>query len=183
MITFDKHMGKPKISIIVAMDENRGIGKNNGLLWHIPDELKRFREITTGHPIIMGRKTYESIGRPLPNRTNIIITRDPEFKAEGIVIVNSLENSLEVAKESQESDESKEVFIIGGGQIFQQAMDSGIIDKLYVTIVSGEYEPTVFFPEYEHIFKKKIFEKEIKAKGTKDGKPETFKVKFLELER
>ncbi|MBI2022711.1 dihydrofolate reductase [Candidatus Daviesbacteria bacterium] len=200
-------MGKGKISIIVAMDSKRGIGKGNTLLWHIPDELRRFREITTGHPIIMGRKTFESIGRPLPNRTNIVITRDPDFKAEGIIVVHSLEEGLKLGQKYHD----REIFVIGGGQIFEQALP--LADKLYVTQVEGDFNATVFFPEYKHLFTKKVSEKEMKlpgirpavsfssqqnesiaklgkkeAEGTKDGKPKTFKmskalfqIKFLEL--
>ncbi len=175
-------MNKPTISIIVAMDLKRGIGKNNGLLWHIPEELKHFREITTGHPIIMGRKTYESIGKPLPNRTNIVITRDTKFKAVGVVIVNSLDDALNTTKFHPGGGTDEEIFIIGGGQIYKQAIESGLVDKLYITIVHQEFpEATVFFPEYEHLFTKIISEKYIKAEGTKDGKPEIFRIKFLEL--
>ncbi len=170
-------MNKPKISIIVAITTNRGIGKNNGLLWHIPEELKRFREITTGHAIIMGRKTYESIGRPLPNRTNIVITRDPDFKAEGCLVVDSIEKAIEEAKKVEDS----ELFIIGGGQIYNASLK--LADNLYITIVQGDFEPTVFFPEYEHIFTKKVSEGDIEADGEKDGTLQTFKIKFLELEK
>lgn len=184
-------MGKPRISIIVAMDESRGIGKRNALLWHIPEELKHFKEITIGHPIIMGRKTFESIGRPLRNRTNIVITRDSNFKAEGCEVVHSLKQAIDVASKSQNFDDRR-IFVIGGGQIFEQALEMGVVDKLYVTLVDGSFDATVFFPEYEHLFTKKVFEKEIKAEGTrfdrearqaKDRNPKTFKIKFLELEK
>src|SRR5687768_8176699 len=97
------------------MDDKRGIGRGNELMWHIPEELKRFKEITTGHPIIMGRKTHESIKRLLPNRTNIIVTRDPNYKVEGGIVVHSIEEAIEKAKES---DGGEEIFIIGGGQIY-----------------------------------------------------------------
>lgn len=201
-------MDKPKISIIVAIDKKRGIGKDNGLLWHIPLELKHFREITTGHPIIMGRKTYESIGRPLPNRTNIIVTRDSEFTShhpelrlnrselvpESSVVAGSLEEAINEAEKVLKSagvnsihpgggNRNDEIFIIGGGQIYSEALKMGVVDKLYVTIVSGSFEPTVFFPEYENLFTKKVFEKEIEVEGTKDGNLQTFKIKFKELER
>lgn len=184
-------MENPKISLIVAIDKNRGIGKDNGLLWHIPDELKRFREITTGYPIIMGRKTYESIGRPLPNRTNIIITRDPNFAVEGAVVVNSLEQALAEASNPPNASSPSEIFIIGGGQIFKETMDKNLADKLYLTIVELSpstslrtgFSPTVFFPEYKHIFTKKVFEKTIEAEGKKDEAVQKFKVTFLELEK
>jgi dihydrofolate reductase len=140
-----------KISIIVATDEKRGIAKKAsdsedgkyGLMWHIPEELKRFKSITTGHPIIMGRKTYESMGRILPNRTNIIITRDPKYSVEGGVVVHSLEEAIEVAKTKEGSEE---IFVIGGGQIYEQSLS--LADKLYLTIVKGDFKADTFFPEY-----------------------------------
>lgn len=123
-----------KTSIIVAMGRNREIGTKNKLLWKIPEELKRFKEITTGHPIIMGRKTHESIGRILPNRTNIIITRDSSYQVEGGVVVHSLEEAIEKAKEAQGSEE---IFIIGGAQVFAEALP--MADKLYVTLVDADF--------------------------------------------
>lgn len=179
-----------KISIIVALDDKNGIGKENGLLWRIPEELKRFREITTGRPIIMGRKTYESIGRPLPNRTNIVITKDPHFKVEGCIVVNSLDNALkeakniiqkeldvpEIAGKGKETYSTRpEIFIIGGGQIYKQAIEAGIADKLYVTKVEGDFGTTVFFPDWENIFTKKVFEQKMDASG--------YKFTFYEYER
>lgn len=134
---------KPLISIVVAISEgNRTIGKDNKLPWHIPEDLKRFKEITSGHPIIMGRKTFESIGRPLPNRTNIIVTRDTNYQVKNCVIVNSLEKAIEQAS----TIESEEIFIIGGGQIFKEALP--LVDKLYLTVVKSQIEGDVFFPEY-----------------------------------
>ena len=164
------------ISAIAIISKNRGLGFENHLLFHIPGELPRFRKITTGHPVIMGRKTYESIGRPLPNRTNIIITRDPGYKVEGAIIADSLAEALKIAKNDEElriknqesskkphdskfithnSDES-EAFIIGGGQIFQEAMP--IIDRLYLTIVERAVPADTFFPEYEKEFGKVVSE-------------------------
>lgn len=136
-------MKKPTISIVVAIAErNRAIGKDNKLPWHIPEDLKRFKEITSGHPIIMGRKTFKSIGRPLPNRTNIIITRDANYQMEKCVIVNSIEKAIQEASQL----EQEEIFIIGGGEIFKQALP--YVDKLYLTIVKGPIDGDVFFPEY-----------------------------------
>jgi len=125
-----------KVSIIVAIGRNREIGAKNQLLWKIPEELRRFKEITTGHPIIMGRKTHESIGRVLPGRTNIIVTRDTryEIREEGAIVVHSLEEALEKA---QDADGSEEVFIIGGAQIFAEALPTA--DKLYVTLVDRTF--------------------------------------------
>ena len=154
--------------MICAIAENRAIGKNNQLLWHIPEDFKHFKEITNGHAMIMGQKTFESIGKPLPNRTNIIITDNKNFKAEGCVICYSIEESLEKAKEV----EREEIFIIGGGSIYQQFIDKA--DKLYLTIVAGEYEADTFFPDYS-AFKK--------IKETGSGEDGNYKFKFLELER
>lgn len=141
------------ISIIAAIGKNRELGKDNELLWNIPGDLKRFRELTSGHSIIMGRKTYESIGRILPNRTNIIITRNKDFNVDGASVVDSLENAIKLAKESSGSEE---IFVIGGGQIFEQAM--AVVDRIYLTIVDMEYpDADVYFPEYKE-FSKTIFE-------------------------
>jgi dihydrofolate reductase len=153
-------MNKPRISIVVAMDEKNGIGKGNKLMWDIPEELKRFREITLGHPIIMGRKTHESIGRVLPGRTNIVITGDEKFTAEGCVIAHSLDEAI---KQAGEIDQ-EEIFIIGGGQIFKQAMH--MADKLYVTLVEGNFKADTFFPDYPE-FKKVVFEKPQESSGHK----------------
>lgn len=127
------------ISIIVAVAENNVIGKDNKLIWHLPKDLKHFKETTTGHFIIMGRKTYESNGRPLPNRTNVIITKDKNYKAEGCKIVHSLNEALDFAKNESE------VFIIGGGEIYKQAMP--IADRIYLTKVHQPFEGDTFFPE------------------------------------
>ena len=140
----------PLISIIAAVSQNRALGKDNQLLWHIPQDLQRFKKLTFGHSIIMGRKTYESIGRPLPNRTNIIITRNCEFKPEGCLTVSSIKAALQLGKVKDE----KEVFIIGGGQIYEQALP--FADKLYLTLVEGDFQADTFFPDYSQ-FKKVVF--------------------------
>ncbi len=144
-----------RVSAIAIISKNRGLGLENNLLFHIPGELPRFKAITTGHPIIMGRKTYESIGRLLPNRTNIIITRDTSYAVNGGVVVSSLEDALEVARKSEGNDE---LFIIGGGQIFAEALP--ITDRLYLTVVDAEVPADTFFPEYFHFTK--VIEKEEK---------------------
>lgn len=153
-------MNKPKISIIVATTKDRLIGntRTNDLLWHIPEELKRFKQITTGHPIIMGRKTYESIGRVLPNRTNIIITRDTNFSVPQAIVVHSLDEAVRRAS----AINSNEIFIIGGGQIFEQALP--LADKLYVTIVEGNFNGDVYFPNYSS-FDKIIFQQKQESDG------------------
>lgn len=158
------------ISIIAAISENRGLGKNNQLLFKIPEDFKRMKALTTGHPIIMGRKTYESIGRILPHRTNIIITRDSSYTVDGGVVASSLEDAIEKAKQSDGADE---VFIFGGGEIFRQALP--LTDRLYLTIVKGEYDADTFFPDYS-MFTNVIQKEEY---STEDG----LRYAFVDLER
>ena len=136
--------------IVAIAEKTRAIGLGNELLFRISDDLKRFKQLTTGHTIIMGRKTYESIGRPLPNRTNIVITRNLDFKPEGIVVAHSLEEALNEANKI----EKEEIFIIGGGEIYNQAISQA--DRLYLTIIHENKEGNVFFPEYEKVFTKII---------------------------
>lgn len=142
---------RPKISIIAAIGKNRELGKKNKLLWHIPDDLPRFKKLTLGHPIVMGRKTFESIGRPLPNRTNIVVTRDSSYEVEGVVVVHSIEKAIEEAKKK----DKEEIFVIGGGQIYEQALP--FADRLYLTIVDAQAEADTYFPDYSE-FKKIISE-------------------------
>ena len=127
------------ISIIVAVSENGVIGKDNQLLWRLPDDLKRFKKLTLGHPIIMGRKTFDSIGKPLPGRTSIVITRNPDFKLEGVMVVHSLEKAVEEARKIEE----QEIFIIGGGELYRQALP--VTNKLYVTEVETVTSGDTFF--------------------------------------
>lgn len=128
-----------KISLVVATDENGLIGKNNQLPWHMPADLKRFKEITTGHTIIMGRKTFESIGRPLPNRKNVVITRQDNYSVpEGVVVVNSLEDALELSRNEPE------VFVIGGSEIFKHAYQQ--TDRVYLTLIHHQFEGDTWFP-------------------------------------
>lgn len=129
------------ISIIVAASQNNVIGKDNQLIWRLSADLKRFKALTTGHHIIMGRKTFDSIGRPLPNRTSIIITRQADYKVEGCIVVNSLEEALEKVPADQEA------FIIGGGTIYKEVIDKA--DKLYLTRVHKKFEGDTFFPKIE----------------------------------
>lgn len=126
------------INIIVAADENNVIGKDNDLIWHLPDDLRFFKQKTNGHPIIMGRRTFESVGRPLPNRTNIIITRSSDFKADGCVVVHSLDEALQVA-------DQEEIFIVGGSDIYRQALP--MAERVYLTRVHHRFEGDRHFPE------------------------------------
>jgi dihydrofolate reductase len=127
-----------KLSIIVAVSGNNAIGKNNQLLWHLPADLKHFKEITTGHTIIMGRKTYDSIGKPLPNRRSIIITRNADLIIEGVEVVTSLANAIALCTRDEEA------FIIGGAEIYQQALP--LSTHIYLTRVHRNYEADAFFP-------------------------------------
>ncbi|MFE5430946.1 dihydrofolate reductase [Peribacillus simplex] len=127
------------ISLIVAMDQNRVIGKNNELPWHLPADLQYFKKVTMGHPIIMGRKTFESIGRVLPGRENVIVTRNQEFKAEGCVVLHDIEQIKTFADSRDE-----EVFVIGGAEIFKEILP--VTDRLYITEIHETFEGDTFFP-------------------------------------
>lgn len=127
------------ISLLYAMDKNRLIGSNNQLPWHLPQDLAYFKRITLNHKIVMGRKTFDSIGRPLPKRENIIITRDNQFACSGCTILHSID---EIVKLSNETDE--EIFVIGGSEIFKEILPYS--DRLYVTYIHHEFEGDTFFP-------------------------------------
>jgi dihydrofolate reductase len=129
------------VIIIAAAAENNALGKNNDLIWHLPDDFKRFKSLTTGHYIIMGRKTFESFPKPLPNRTHIIITRQKNYHPEGCLIATSLENAIEM------STNEKDVFIIGGGEIYNQSIK--IADKIELTRVHDSFDADTFFPEID----------------------------------
>ncbi|MBO0958262.1 dihydrofolate reductase [Neobacillus sp. MM2021_6] len=129
------------ISFIVAMDDNRAIGKNNQLPWHLPEDLKFFKRVTMGHPIAMGRKTHESIGRVLPGRENIIITRQLDYKCEGCTVFYSVE---EFVKYSHKQDD--EIFVIGGAEIFKETFP--FVDRLYITDIHSTFDGDTFFPEF-----------------------------------
>ncbi|WP_010249610.1 dihydrofolate reductase [Myroides injenensis] len=130
------------ITLIAAVAENNALGKNNQLLWHLPDDFKHFKTLTSHHTIIMGRKTFESFPKPLPNRKHIIITRQSDYTApEGCVVVNSLEDALALA------DKNEEVFVIGGGEIYTQALP--FADKLELTRVHKSFDADAFFPDFD----------------------------------
>lgn len=131
-----------KLISIAAIAENNGIGKNNDLVWHLPDDFKRFKSLTSGHYIIMGRKTFESFPKPLPNRTHVIITRQENYQAEGQLIVNSLNEAIAAVPKNEEK-----AFIIGGGEIYKQAMSR--VDILEITHVHTSVEADTFFPEID----------------------------------
>ena len=127
-------------SLVVAAAENNAIGKNNQLLWHLPNDLKFFKNTTWGMVVIMGRKTFEAVNKPLPGRVNIVITRQPDWKREDTIIAENLNDALQIAAETH----FKEAFVIGGGEIYKQAM--AVADKIYITIVHATLEADTFFP-------------------------------------
>ncbi len=149
------------------MSRNMVIGKNNKLPWKLSADLKRFRKITSGKPVIMGRKTFESIGRPLPNRINIIITRDSNYKAEGCVIANSAADALKAAKNHDE------IMIIGGEQIFKEFLP--IANRMYLTLIDEDFEGDAHFPEYD-----KNKWKEVSREAHEDN---SLKYSFVNLEK
>ena len=167
---YSQKMQKPIISAVAAIGRNRELGKDNKLLWHIPDDMKRFKSLTKGHPLILGRKTFESIvgyaGGSLPNRTSIVISHRSNTIRQyagypGVIVVGSLEEALARAR----TLDGVEIFIGGGAEVYKEALPS--IDKLYLTLIDAEAEADTFFPLYEHLFTKKVFEEEHEWKGTK----------------
>lgn len=146
------------LSILVAMDKNNTIGKNNQLPWHLPADLAYFKRITMGHSIVMGRKTFESIGKPLPGRKNIILTRDSEYQAEGCHVIHSISAIKEMNKKTAE------IFIIGGAELFNQTLS--FVDKLYITEIESTFEGDTFFPSLDESEWSLVS----KEKGKKDEK-------------
>jgi dihydrofolate reductase len=159
------------ISFIVAMDKNRLIGKGNQLPWHLPEDLKFFKRVTMGHPIIMGRKTHESIGKPLPGRENIIITRDRGYSKEGCTIIHS---PSEISQFDEKGEE--ELFVIGGAEIFKEVFP--IADRLYVTLIDHEFAGDTYFPE----FNENDWQLVSTEKGIKDEK-NSFDYSFVVYDR
>ena len=154
------------LSIIVAVAENGVIGGNNTLLWHISEDLKRFKAITSGHAVIMGRKTYDSLGRPLPNRRNVVITRQ-DIQIEGVDVVHSLEEAIALFPSSEE------VFIIGGAQIYAEAIP--LADTFYLTRVHHSYEGDTIYPDWSGE-DWKLIESESWVSGAKYPYPFTFEI-------
>ena len=154
--------------MIVAVDEERAIGKDNRLLWNIPEDLKRFKELTTGHTVIMGENTYHSIGRPLPNRTNIVVTLNQSLVLPGCFVVYSIDEAFQIAKEK----EQEEVFVIGGASIYRQCLP--LVERLYLTLVEGKHEADTFFPDYAE-FQKVVSEEK--------GENEQYRYTYYILER
>ncbi|MFD1141901.1 dihydrofolate reductase [Larkinella insperata] len=131
------------ISLIAAVAEKGVIGRENDLVWHLPDDFKYFKQTTSGHPILMGRKTFESLGKPLPNRLNVVITRNPDYQPAGVVVVDSLEKALEEARKTA----VPEIFVIGGSEIYRQAIP--FADRLYLTEVKASFDGDAWFPDFD----------------------------------
>ncbi len=129
------------IVIIAAIGRNNELGKDNDLIWHLSADLKRFKKVTSGHSIIMGRNTFESIGKPLPNRRSIIVTRNKQYHREGCDVVHSLEAAIDLVKTEEKT------FIIGGAQIYKQAIENNLADQLDITLVHSDFDADVFFPK------------------------------------
>jgi dihydrofolate reductase len=164
------------VSLIVAVSENGVIGKDNDLIWHLPKDMRFFKETTMGHHVIMGRKNFESIPhkyRPLPDRTNIVITRQSEYKAKGCIVVNSVEAALEIAKNNGDI----EPFIIGGGQIYKLALEANLVDKIYLTKVRHSFEGDTFFPELNTDWK------QIERIDCKEDEKHAYAYSFLTFEK
>lgn len=138
-------MSPPRFSILVAMAKNRVIGRNNALPWQLSPDLRRFKQLTMGHHIIMGRKTYESIDRPLLGRTSVIVSRQSDYRAPRAIVVGSLAEALTVCSEGKEMD--RESFVIGGAKIYQQAL--GVCQRMYVTEIQQEFDGDALFPEFD----------------------------------
>ncbi len=161
-----------RLSMIVAMDDNQLIGNNNALPWHLPADLAYFKKVTTGKTVLMGRKTHESIGFPLPNRRNVIVSRNTDFTAEGCEVVGSIDAALELAKDDEE------VMVMGGASFYEQMLPS--IDRLYVTYIEGAYEGDAYFPAFD----RGEFEQVSQQSHTPDEKnPHTYHFTVLDRKR
>ena len=148
------------LTMIAAAAENNALGKDNDLVWHLPDDFKRFKRLTSGHHIIMGRKTFESFPKLLPDRTHVVITRKDDYKPEGAIVVNSLEEAIRVSKLDEQP------FIIGGGEIYKMSID--LSERIELTRVHGEFEADTYFPEIDEtkwdLVKEQFHEKDEKHK-------------------
>ena len=136
-----------KISLIVAVSRNGAIGLNNQLPWYLPEDLKYFKSVTMGKPLIMGRKTFDSIGRPLPGRANIVLTRDPQWTSDGVEVVQSVEQALVAGEIACEAADVGEIMVIGGEQIYRMTID--LADRIYLTQVDTDVEGDAFFPDID----------------------------------
>lgn len=162
----------PTLSAIAAMAENRVIGKDNKMPWHLPADLKHFKNITSGHPVLMGRKTFESIGQPLPNRTNIILTRDSSYSAGDCLVVTEAETAISMASEIDQD----EIFVIGGAEIYKHLLPQ--IQRLYLTIVHESFTGDTFFPAL-----KEEEWREVSAEHHRRDEKNAYDYSFIVMER
>ncbi|MGN8022423.1 dihydrofolate reductase [Phyllobacterium sp. 22229] len=163
----------PMISFVVAVAQNGVIGRDNGLPWRLSSDLKRFKAVTMGKPIIMGRKTWDTLGKPLPGRTNIVITRDPAFAVDGVIAVRSVDEALMIAGSHAAADKVDEICIIGGGEIYRQLLDRA--DRLHVTWVLANIEGDASFPPIDPKNWNEVFQEEFPA-GEKDNYPTRYTI-------
>ena len=147
------------ITVIAAIGKNNELGKENELIWYLPADLKRFKKLTSGNTIIMGRNTFESIGRPLPNRTNIVVTRDPNYKKDGCLIANGIKEAISFVEKGEE------IFIIGGAQVYKQVLENGLVDRLDITYINASFDADVFFPEIKAEQWKEVSRERFEADG------------------
>ncbi len=165
-----------RIALIWAMARNGVIGRDNKLPWYLPEDLKYFKRVTTGKPVIMGRKTYDSIGRPLPNRTNIVVTRDASLTLPGVKVVTSLDDALDLARAESVISDVEEVIVMGGAEIYAQALPHA--DRLYVTLVHAEVEGDAVFPPIDLDEYQELAREDFKAEG-----PNPYDYSFVVYER
>ncbi|HBS42349.1 MAG TPA: type 3 dihydrofolate reductase [Oceanospirillales bacterium] len=165
-----------KLALIVAVAQNRVIGRDNKLPWYLPNDLKYFKQTTLGKPVIMGRKTYESIGKPLPGRTNIVITRQAGYQPEGVKVVGTVEDAIKVAESVCLIDGQDEAMVMGGAEIYGLTLPH--CERLYLTEVHADVEGDAWFPEYEKSEWKEVTREDFKAEG-----PNPFDYSFVVYER
>ncbi|HET8904126.1 MAG TPA: dihydrofolate reductase [Saccharospirillum sp.] len=165
-----------RIALMWAMARNGVIGRDNKLPWYLPEDLKYLKRVTTGKPVIMGRKTYDSIGRPLPNRTNIVVTRDASLTVPGVKVVTSLDDALELARAESVISDVEEVIVMGGAEIYAQALPYA--DRLYVTLVHAEVEGDAVFPPIDLDEYQELAREDFKAEG-----PNPYDYSFVVYER
>lgn len=165
-----------KLALIVAVAQNRVIGRDNKLPWYLPNDLKYFKQTTLGKPVIMGRKTYESIGKPLPGRTNIVITRQTDYRPEGVKVVGTVEDAIKVAESVCLIDGQDEAMVMGGAEIYGLTLPH--CERLYLTEVHADVEGDAWFPEYEKSEWKEVTREDFKAEG-----PNPFDYSFVVYER
>ena len=164
------------MSLIVAMSDNRVIGRNNAMPWHLPEDLKFFKRVTMGKPVVMGRNTYESIGKPLPGRDNIVITRNPDYHVDGVHVVGSVQDAVELSGQLTAPNLEAEIMVIGGAQIFELTLP--VADRIYLTELHTKIEGDVFFPRFPRDQWEEI------ARENRPATPENpFTYSFLILER